>query len=162
MCNLHVIFASKITPRYFTLFTNGLNCVVSLTALRRTQVKTLLATINVAFVGYHGKSCLSGCYLDTDLRKRYLVIEVLNMWDVSTGGSHKSIPTAACRRSWCRLLRMEGCHVVSAADPHVRNLRFLGRLHIVIIAKICLCQELAISCHLGLYCGIFAHNKIVE
>jgi hypothetical protein len=35
------------------------------------------------------KSCLSGCCLDTDLRKRYLVIEVLNMWEVSTGGSHK-------------------------------------------------------------------------
>jgi hypothetical protein len=31
-----------------------LNCVVSLTALRRTQVKTLLATIHAAFVGCHG------------------------------------------------------------------------------------------------------------
>jgi hypothetical protein len=34
------------------------------------------------------KSCLSGCCLDTDLRKRCLVIEVLNIWEVSTGGSH--------------------------------------------------------------------------
>jgi hypothetical protein len=24
MCNLYVIFISKITPRYFTLFTNGM------------------------------------------------------------------------------------------------------------------------------------------
>jgi hypothetical protein len=24
MCNHHVIFLSKITPRYFTLFTNGM------------------------------------------------------------------------------------------------------------------------------------------
>jgi hypothetical protein len=24
MCNLHVILLSKITPRYFTLFTNGI------------------------------------------------------------------------------------------------------------------------------------------
>jgi hypothetical protein len=24
MCNLHVILLSKITPRYFTLFTNGM------------------------------------------------------------------------------------------------------------------------------------------
>jgi hypothetical protein len=24
MCNLHVTFLSKITPRYFTLFTNGI------------------------------------------------------------------------------------------------------------------------------------------
>jgi hypothetical protein len=31
-----------------------LNCVVSLTALRRTQVKTMLATIHVAIVGCHG------------------------------------------------------------------------------------------------------------
>jgi hypothetical protein len=26
MCNLHVILSSKITPRYFTLFTNGMFC----------------------------------------------------------------------------------------------------------------------------------------
>jgi hypothetical protein len=42
----------------------------------------------VAIVGYHGKSCLSGCYLDTDLRKRYLVTEVHNMWEFSMGGPH--------------------------------------------------------------------------
>jgi hypothetical protein len=34
------------------------------------------------------KSCLSGCCLDTDLRKRYLVTGIPNMWDVSMGGSH--------------------------------------------------------------------------
>ena len=27
---------------------------------------------------------------------------------------------AAGRRSWCQLLRIEGCHVVSATDPHGR------------------------------------------
>jgi hypothetical protein len=32
-----------------------------------------------------------GCCLDTDLRKRYLVTEVLNMWEVSMGGSHREI-----------------------------------------------------------------------
>jgi hypothetical protein len=26
MCNLHVIFLSKITPRYFALFTSGMFC----------------------------------------------------------------------------------------------------------------------------------------
>jgi hypothetical protein len=52
-------------------------------------VKTLLATIHVAIVGYHGKSCLSGCYLDADLRKRYLVTGILNMWEVFMGGSHR-------------------------------------------------------------------------
>jgi hypothetical protein len=36
------------------------------------------------------KSCLSGCYLDTDLRKRCLVIEIPNTWEVSMGGSHTS------------------------------------------------------------------------
>jgi hypothetical protein len=25
MCSLHIIFLSKITPRYFTLFTNGIS-----------------------------------------------------------------------------------------------------------------------------------------
>jgi hypothetical protein len=29
--------------------------------------------------------------LDTDLRKHYLVTEVLNMWEVSMGGSHTAI-----------------------------------------------------------------------
>jgi hypothetical protein len=66
-------------PRHLRYWLTELNCVVSLTAFRWTQVKTLLATIHVAFVGYHGKSCLLGCYLDTDLRKRYLVTEVLNI-----------------------------------------------------------------------------------
>ena len=27
---------------------------------------------------------------------------------------------AAGRRSWCQLLRVEGCHVVSATGPHGR------------------------------------------
>jgi hypothetical protein len=36
------------------------------------------------------KFCLSGCYLDTDLRKRYLVTGIPNMWEVSMGGSHTS------------------------------------------------------------------------
>jgi hypothetical protein len=34
------------------------------------------------------KSCLTDCCLDTDLHKRYLVTKVLNMWEVSMGGSH--------------------------------------------------------------------------
>jgi hypothetical protein len=34
------------------------------------------------------KSYLSGCCLDTDLRKRYLVTGIPNMWEVSMGGSH--------------------------------------------------------------------------
>jgi hypothetical protein len=29
MCNLHAILLSKITPRYFTLFTNGMFCTFS-------------------------------------------------------------------------------------------------------------------------------------
>jgi hypothetical protein len=35
--------------------------------------------------------------------------------------------TAACRRSDCQLLRIEGCHVVSVMDPYDRILGFLDR-----------------------------------
>jgi hypothetical protein len=41
-------------PRHPCYSLTELNCVVSLTALRRTQVKTLLAKIHVAIVGCHG------------------------------------------------------------------------------------------------------------
>jgi hypothetical protein len=80
-------------PRHLADLLTELIRVGSLTALGRTQVKTLLATIHVAIVGYHGKSCLSGCCLNTDLRKRYLVTEVHNMREVSMGGFHTSIRT---------------------------------------------------------------------
>jgi hypothetical protein len=33
--------------------------------------------------------------------------------------------TAACRRSWCQLLRVEACHVVSVTDSYGRILGFL-------------------------------------
>jgi hypothetical protein len=79
---------------WLTDWLTELNCVVSLTVLRRTQVKTLLATIHVAFVCYHGKS--SDCYLDSNLRKRYLVTEDLIMSEASMGGSHNFIIFAAC------------------------------------------------------------------
>jgi hypothetical protein len=35
--------------------------------------------------------------------------------------------TAACRRSDCQLLRIEGCHVVSVTDPYGRILGFIDR-----------------------------------
>jgi hypothetical protein len=35
------------------------------------------------------KSWLSGCYLDTNLRKLYLVTGNPNMWEVSIGSSHR-------------------------------------------------------------------------
>jgi hypothetical protein len=44
------------------------------------------------------KSCLSGCYLDTDLSKSYLVTGIPNMWDVSMGGSHNGIPNVTVWR----------------------------------------------------------------
>jgi hypothetical protein len=37
--------------------------------------------------------------------------------------------TAACRRSDCQLLRIEGCHVVSVTDPYGRIFGFLDRSH---------------------------------
>jgi hypothetical protein len=35
--------------------------------------------------------------------------------------------TAACRRSWCQLLRIRGCHVVYLTDPYGRIFGFLDR-----------------------------------
>jgi hypothetical protein len=35
--------------------------------------------------------------------------------------------TAACRRSDCQLLRIEGCHVVSVTDPYGRILGFIDK-----------------------------------
>jgi hypothetical protein len=35
--------------------------------------------------------------------------------------------SAACRRSECQLLLIEGCNVVSVTDPYGRILRFLDR-----------------------------------
>jgi hypothetical protein len=40
--------------RHLRYWLAELNCAFSVTAFRRTQLKTLLATIHVAFVGCHG------------------------------------------------------------------------------------------------------------
>jgi hypothetical protein len=43
----------------------------------------------------------------------------------------RNIPTESRRlltKSRCRLLRVEGCHVVRASNPHDRNLSFLAQL----------------------------------
>jgi hypothetical protein len=42
----------------------------------------LLVTMEILFIGL---------MLGSDLRKRYLVTEVPNMWEVSMGGSHTTI-----------------------------------------------------------------------
>jgi hypothetical protein len=43
--------------------------------------------MHLAFVGCHGNPV----YLDTDLRKRYLVTDIPNMLEVSMGGSYRCI-----------------------------------------------------------------------
>jgi hypothetical protein len=37
--------------------------------------------------------------------------------DFSPRANYTDRATATCRRSWCQLLRIEGCRMVSAADP---------------------------------------------
>jgi hypothetical protein len=75
----------------------------------------------------------SGCCLDTDLRKRYLVFEVLNLWEVSTAGSHKlfTILFNCCVRrkpwTWSRTLnrmqttKFESFPAVPSSDFCPRN-----------------------------------------
>jgi hypothetical protein len=41
--------------------------------------------------------------------------------------SYTDRPTAACRPSYCQLLQIEGCRVVSATDPHGRIVGFLDQ-----------------------------------
>jgi hypothetical protein len=43
---------------------------------------------------------------------------------LSPGENYTDLATATCRQSWCQLLRVEGCRVISAADPLGRNLGF--------------------------------------
>jgi hypothetical protein len=50
------------------------------------------------------KSCLSGCYLDTDLRKSYLVTGIPNMWEDSMGGSHTLNLTMDVANNWLAIL----------------------------------------------------------
>jgi hypothetical protein len=46
---------------------------------------------------------------------------------VSPRANYSDRATAACRRSDCQLLRIEGCHVVSVTHPYGRILGFLDR-----------------------------------
>jgi hypothetical protein len=63
--------------------------IISCRNVLRRLLNCLEVDPSVKHCSYHGKSCLSGCYLDTDLRKRYLVTEVLNMWEDSMWGSRR-------------------------------------------------------------------------
>jgi hypothetical protein len=47
--------------------------------------------------------------------------------DLSPRANYTDRTTAACQRSYCQLLRIEGCCVVSAADPCNCNLGFPDR-----------------------------------
>jgi hypothetical protein len=50
----------------------------------------------------------------------------LKLHGLSPRANYTDRATAACRRSYCQLLRKE-CHVVSVTDPYGRILDFLDR-----------------------------------
>jgi hypothetical protein len=50
-----------------------------------------------------------------------------NLHGFSLRANNTDCATAVCRSSYCQLLRIEGCRVVSTADLYGRNLDFLDR-----------------------------------
>jgi hypothetical protein len=55
MCNIHVIFLSKIAPRYFTLFINGMFCPFNVrresNAVYRQSLFTARSVLNTDCLG---------------------------------------------------------------------------------------------------------------
>jgi hypothetical protein len=54
-------------------------------------------------------------------------VATLKLHGLSPRANYTDRATAACWRSDCQLLRIEGCHVVSVTDPYDRILDFLDR-----------------------------------
>jgi hypothetical protein len=52
---------------------------------------------------------------------------IITLRGLSSRANYTDRATSACRRSWCQLLRIQECRVVSAADPRDRILGFLDR-----------------------------------
>jgi len=49
-----------------------------------------------------------------------IIMSPYKLRGLSPRANYTDRAAAAGRRSWCKLLRIEGCHVVSATDPHGR------------------------------------------
>jgi hypothetical protein len=52
-------------------------------------------------------------------------LKTSNLRDLSPRANYTDLAIVACKRSWCQLLRIEGCRLDSAADLQGRNLGFL-------------------------------------
>jgi hypothetical protein len=52
------------------------------------------------------------------------VLNLTKLHGLSPRANYTDRATAACRRSDCQLLRIEGCHAVSVTDPYGRILEF--------------------------------------
>jgi hypothetical protein len=88
--------------------------VIVLTILLRIVVEKTLLKISLALtVGF--------THRDTEISRKN------KLRGLSPRANYTDRATAACRQSQCQLLRIEGCHVVSAADPYGRNFDFLDR-----------------------------------
>jgi hypothetical protein len=59
------------------------------------------------------ESLSSASIINTDLQKQ----KKNKLRGLSPRANYTDRTTAACRRSYCHLLRIEGCCIVSAADP---------------------------------------------
>jgi hypothetical protein len=78
----------------------------------------------ILFVLYSGKSTRFAAPVGLRPQTK---IKKTNFVAFSPRANYTDRSTAACRRSECQLLRIEGCRVVSAEDPYCRKLGFLDR-----------------------------------
>jgi hypothetical protein len=62
-----------------------------------------------------------------DEESRNYLCETKKLRGLSPRANYTDRATAACRRSYSQLLRIQECHVVSVTDPYGRILGFLDR-----------------------------------
>ena len=70
----------------------------------------------------HGSPIVVGPEEQTDGQKG---TKTKKLRGLSPRANYTDRAAATGRRSWCQLLRIEGCHVVSATGPHGRLICFL-------------------------------------
>jgi hypothetical protein len=56
-------------------------------------------------------------------------VNIKKLSGLSPRANYTDRATASCRRSWCQLLKVEGCSMVSATDLQGHILGFLDRSH---------------------------------
>jgi hypothetical protein len=73
----------------------------------------------------HDKPWNTDNYSADKRRKHKVQMVIKKLHGLSPRANYTDRATAACRRSDCQLLRIEGCNVVSVTDPYSRILGFL-------------------------------------